>query len=159
MLGVHLLDFQALDEGVADRGVLDDPAHLGQVGFGVQGRHRALQTLPVVRRPEVVESRRRRALARGVCHRANLSWTARLRRNRTAARSSALTRLVSAGNAEAMSSKAMRRASGTGAVSVRTQRRIIAPLLKPAVSSQLATPGSRLHSTTRTTPSASTAAW
>ena len=42
---------------------------------------------------------------------------------------------------------------------VRTQRRSIAPLLWPAVSSQFATPGSRSHSTTRTKPSESTATW
>src|SRR4029078_1245539 len=117
MLRVCVLDLEALDQGIAYRGVLDDTAHLGQVGFGVQRRHRALKALPVVRRAEVVEARRRAcAVLEFVCgerHRANLSCTARLRRRRTAARSSVLTRLVSAGSAAAMSSKATTRASGT----------------------------------------------
>ena len=63
-----------------------------------------------------------------------------------------MTVLVSAGNADAMSSNFTTRAVGVGAVSVRTQRRIIAPLLCPAVSSQFATPGSRALMTTRSDP-------
>jgi hypothetical protein len=62
---------------------------------------------------------------------------------------------VSVGNADAISSNGTTRALGVGAVVVRTQRRIIAPLLKPPVSSQFGTPGSRPHNTTRTNPSES----
>src|ERR1700678_2468891 len=92
-------------------------------------------------------------------HRANLSWTARRRRSSTDARWSAVVLAVSAGSAEETSSNATTLLLGVGAVLVRTQRRIIAPLLKPAVSSQLATPGSRPLNTTRTRPSESTTAW
>src|SRR6201986_5476157 len=95
----------------------------------------------------------------GKRHRANLSWTARGRRSSTDARWTAVILALSMGNAEAISSNATTLLLGVGAVLVRTQRRIIAPLLKPAVSSQLATPGSRPQTTTRTRPSESATAW
>ena len=56
---VGVLDLEALDQGVADRGVLDDPAHVGEVGFGVQRLDGALEALPVVGRAEVVQAGRR----------------------------------------------------------------------------------------------------
>jgi hypothetical protein len=65
---------------------------------------------------------------------------------------------VSGGSAASTSPTGTTRVVGVGAVLVRTQRRMIGPLLCPAVSSQLATPGSSAHSTTRTRPSESTAA-
>jgi hypothetical protein len=71
------------------------------------------------------------------------------------ARSSGVVVVVSAGNADRTSSTFTTRVFGTGAFSVRTQRNSIAPLLCPAVSSQLATPGSVAQMTARKIPSAS----
>src|SRR6516162_5396864 len=161
-MGVGVFDFQPLNQRVGDGGVLNDPAHLGQIGLGVQRLHRPLEAFPIVGRAEVAEARRGACtvleFVGGEGHRANLSCTARRRAWMMATRSAAVTVLVSAGNDEAMSSKDTTCALGVGAVDVRTHRRIIAPLLWPAVSSQLATPGSRAHSTTRTNPSESTTA-
>ena len=76
MPGVGVLDLEALDQGVADRGVLDDPAHVVEVRFGVQRRDRALEAFAVVGRAEIVEARRRAGavfeFVRGERHRANL---------------------------------------------------------------------------------------
>jgi hypothetical protein len=77
----------------------------------------------------------------------------------TFARSSGVVIAVSAGNADATSSNFTTRELGTGAVSVRTQRNNIAPLLCPAESSQFATPGSLEEMTTRRIPSESMTAW
>ena len=60
------------------------------------------------------------------------------------ARSSAVTCAVSEGNSARISSNGTTRVVGIGAVSVRTQRRMIGPLLWPAVSSQFAIPGSSI---------------
>src|SRR5262249_36765896 len=148
-LGVLLVgvdDPQPLYEGVADRRVLDDPAHLIEIGLVVQRVDGPLQPLAVVGRAEIVEagggSRAVFEVGRRERHAENLSWTARRRDARIAARSAALTKAVSAGNADTTSSNLTTRAVGVGAVSVRTQRKIIAPLLCPAVSSQFAMPGS-----------------
>ena len=64
-------------------------------------------------------------------------------------RSSGVTRRVPAGTDCATSENVTTRVVGTGAVSVRTQRRMIGPALWPAVSSQLATPGSSWAMTVR----------
>ena len=93
------------------------------------------------------------------CHRQNRLLTASRRASSVARRSSGVTRRVAAGTDCAMSENGTRRVVGTGAVSVRTQRRMIGPALWPAVSSQLATPGSSWAITARRTPSSSTAAW
>src|SRR6476646_6316416 len=155
-MGVGVFDLQPLNQRVGDGGVLDDAAHLGQIGLGVQRLHRPLEALPVVGRTEVAEACRgaRTVLefVGGEGHRGNLSCTARRRASMMATRSAAVTVLVSAGNDDAMSSKDTTSALGVGAVEVRTHRRISAPLLCPAVSSHLATPWSRAHSTTRTSP-------
>ena len=75
-------------------------------------------------------------------------------------RSSSVTRGVDGGRAASRSSNATTRVVGTGAASARTQRKIMpGPWRWPAVSSQLATPGSRWATTARNTPSSSTAWW
>ena len=57
-------------------------------------------------------------------------------------RSSGVTRRVPAGSEAETSENGITRVVGTGAVSVRTQRKMTGPALCPAVSSQLAIPGS-----------------
>ena len=74
-------------------------------------------------------------------------------------RSSGVTRRVPAGSEAATSENGTTLVVGIGAVSVRTQRRMTGPALCPAVSSQLATPGSPWAMTARTMPSSSTSAW
>ncbi len=63
MLRVGVDDPQSLDEGIADGRVLDDRAHLVEIGFAVQRVNCALQTLAIVGRPEVLEP------GRGACAR------------------------------------------------------------------------------------------
>lgn len=157
LVGLH--DLQPLDEGVADGGVLHDAAEVVEFGFGVQGVDGALEALAVVGRAEVVEpGGRPRAVfecVSGKAHRENLWCTARRRASMTCARSADVVIVVSAGSAATTSSTFTTRVSGTGAVFVRTQRKSIAPLLWPAVSSQFATPGSVAEMTARKTPSGS----
>jgi len=108
--GVGVLDLESLDQGVTDRGVLDDLTNIVEVSFGIQRLHSALEALPVVGRTEVIEA----GCGSGAVfqfvgrerHNANLSCTARRRLSRTVARSKVLTFLVSAGSADAMSSNA-----------------------------------------------------
>ena len=56
MLLVGIDDSQPLNEGVADGGVLNHPAHLVEIGFVVQRINGALQPLAIVERTEVVET-------------------------------------------------------------------------------------------------------
>ena len=56
MLSVGVLDLEALDQGVADGGVLDDPADVVQVRLGVQRINDAFESLAVVGRAEILET-------------------------------------------------------------------------------------------------------
>ena len=56
MLSVGVLDFEALNQGVAYGGVLDDPAHVVELCLGVQRFNDAFESLAVVGRTEIVET-------------------------------------------------------------------------------------------------------
>ena len=161
-LGIGVDDLQALDKSIADRGVLDDLAHPVELGFGVQRVDGPFETFPVIGRSEVVETcRGARSVFEFVgreCHTANLSCTARRRRSRTDARSSAVTLLVSAGNADAMSSKDTTRALGVGAVFGAHATKDHCAVAMAGGVEPVRHSGIAPHSTTRTKPSESTAA-
>ena len=99
MAAVGVLDLEALDQGVADGRVLDDLAHVVEVGLGVQRLDDAFESLPIVGRTEIVET----CCGAGAVlqlvgverHRPNLSRTARRRAARMDARSSGVTFVVS----------------------------------------------------------------
>jgi hypothetical protein len=56
MLFVGIDDPQTLNEGVTDGRVLNHPAQLVEIGFVVQRVDGALESLPIVGRPEIVEA-------------------------------------------------------------------------------------------------------
>ena len=56
MLPVGVFDLEALDQGVADGRVLDDLADLVEVRLGIQRVNDAFESLPVVRRTEIIET-------------------------------------------------------------------------------------------------------
>src|SRR5947209_16980288 len=162
MSSVGVLNVEALDQGVADGGVLDDPAHVVEVCLGIQRFDDAFESLAIIGRTKIIETRcGASAILEFVSverHRPNLSRTARRRISRMDARSSAVTFAVSEGNSARISPTGTTRVVGVGAVLVRTQRRMMGPLLWPGVSSRFAIPGSSAHNTTRTRPSESTTA-
>jgi hypothetical protein len=80
--------------------------------------------------------------ADGEAHLGNRLLTARRRIWMISARSLGDIRRMPAGNFSARPSNRTTSTVGTGAVTVRTHRKMIAPSLWPAVSNQLATPGS-----------------
>ena len=93
----------------------------------------AFESLAIVGRAEILETGRGAGpflqLVSVERHRPNLSRTARRRAARMDVRSSAVTIFVSEGNSARMSSNGTSRVVGVGAVLVRTQRRMIGPLL------------------------------
>jgi hypothetical protein len=58
MPSIGVLHLEALDQCVADGGVLYDAAQVVEVGLGVQRRDGTLEALPVVLRAEVVQAGR-----------------------------------------------------------------------------------------------------
>jgi hypothetical protein len=126
--------------------VLHDLACFSQVRLLVERSHETFEALTEHRVTEVVKAGLLVSLGLEVTcvkrHRQNLLLTARRRAAIVALRSSGVTRRVLGGSAPSRSVNFTTRVDGTGADSVRTQRRITGPVLWPAVSSQLATPGS-----------------
>jgi hypothetical protein len=56
VLSVGVLDLEALDQGVADGGVLDDPADVIEVRLAIQRINDAFESLAVVGRAEILET-------------------------------------------------------------------------------------------------------